>query len=368
MESVDTTDLKSVGVIPVAVQVRPRAPKINLLFFIIIKLKFFCIIFCLYNAFLPNISFAIKNKEPSFSLYTIKSMFNVGKQQDSGISDIYALYNNESEVKNVDIFEKYNRAMFYFNLKLDEYVISYLADTYRYVPIDIRGYLNNLYNNINYTPKMAAYSLLQLDLEGFMITAWRFGINFTIGIFGLYDIASMFGLEAVDKSIDQTLVMYDIPSGPFLMLPLLGTSTLTNAFEFPIYILLSMYNPYTGVFGLGNTYSLPFSFLGETAANSIISQYFGTLFVPKILNARINFDSFIKDLNKTSIDGYVTLKDFYLQYKKYNENKENESIKNGRFVKEKPLPLSHHTRINEEDWSKQVWQEKNDDIVTNFVV
>jgi ABC-type transporter lipoprotein component MlaA len=207
------------------------------------------------------------------------------------------------------------------------------------------------------------YSLVQLDLEAFVITVWRFGINSTIGVAGLYDAAGMFGLQPVEKDVDQTLSVYDIPNGPFFVLPILGASTVTNSLEWPVYIILSFYNPYMNIFSFGTPYSLTFSFLGPTIMNTVLSNYFGILYVPKILNTRINFEILMQDLHSTSIDGYVTLRNFYIQNQKYNISKENESMINGRLIKEKPLILLQ--RINE-PLLVDDWQTKEDIVEYNF--
>jgi len=321
-------------------------------------------IILIINIFFITQSFA-KQTSPQFNINIIKSaLFNTKTVEQNSDDDIIASYGNyDDNIKDADPLQKYNRFIFRGNIFIDKHIINYGARIYNYVPQEIRLSLSNVYANINYTPKFMVYSVLQLDFEGLAITMWRFGINSTLGVFGLYDIAGMFGLQPVDKDIDQTLSCYEIPSGPFFILPILGANTLTNAIELPVYWVLSLYNPYANIFGFSNTYSLPFSFLGPNYINTIISNYFAILYVPKILNTRINFEVLMQDLNNTSIDGYITLKDFYLQNQKYNIKKENEAMTSGRLPKEKPLILS--TRINEPLFVSE-WQEKEDIVQYNF--
>ena len=306
-----------------------------------------------------------KQNSPQFNVNIIKSiLFNTKTAGQNSDDDIIASYGNYNDnIKDDDPLQKYNRIIFRSNIFIDKNITSYGAKIYNYVPQEIRISLDNVYANINNTPNFMLYSLLQLDFEGLAITMWRFGINSTLGVFGLYDIAGMFGLQPVDKDVDQTLSCYEIPSGPFFILPLLGASTLTNAIQLPVYLISGLYNPYANIFGFSNAYSLPFSFLGPNYINTIISNYFTILYVPKILNTRINFEVLMKDLDNTSIDGYTTLKDFYLQNQKYRIKKENEAMINGRLPKEKPLILP--TRINEPLFASE-WQEKEDIVQYNF--
>jgi phospholipid-binding lipoprotein MlaA len=128
-----------------------------------------------------------------------------------------------------DPFEPVNRAIFGFNLFADEWVIEPVARGYRAVtPMQVRRSVANFLSNLR-SPVIFANDLLQGERERAGTTLGRLMINSTLGVFGLFDPASAFGHYPHYEDLGQTLGVYGAPSGPYLVLPLLGPSNARDA-------------------------------------------------------------------------------------------------------------------------------------------
>ena len=117
-----------------------------------------------------------------------------------------------------------NRVIFEINMALDMVFFRPLAELYgEVVPDPVRKGVHNVVTNLN-TPVTLANDILQLNPNRAGITLFRFLINTTIGIGGLFDVASEMGFEHHYEDFGQTLAAAGIEGGPYLMLPLLGPS------------------------------------------------------------------------------------------------------------------------------------------------
>ncbi len=123
-----------------------------------------------------------------------------------------------------DPLEPTNRQIFAVNRGIDATVLKPIAETYRdMVPATARTGLSNFLNNLR-TPVILLNNILQGELDHSMATISRFLVNSTVGIFGLADVAAELGMPAQPEDFGQTLAVWGVPSGPFLMLPLFGPS------------------------------------------------------------------------------------------------------------------------------------------------
>lgn len=123
-----------------------------------------------------------------------------------------------------DPLEPVNRAVFGFNLFVDTWLLEPVARAYRFVaPEPVRRSVGNFLSNLR-SPVVFANDLLQGERDRAGITLGRFMINSTLGVFGLFDAASGFGYHGHYEDMGQTLGVYGVPDGPYLMLPLLGPS------------------------------------------------------------------------------------------------------------------------------------------------
>ena len=128
-----------------------------------------------------------------------------------------------------DPFEPFNRAMFRFNLVLDRYALEPAARAYAgLVPPGVREAVHNVLLNVE-LPVSAANALLQEDATRAAQALGRFAINATFGLGGAFDPAGAAGLDYVDEDFGQTLAVWGIGSGPYLVLPAMGPTTARGA-------------------------------------------------------------------------------------------------------------------------------------------
>lgn len=137
-----------------------------------------------------------------------------GGSNSSGCQEVY------------DPYEKFNRKVFAFNTALDYAILRPLAVGYKNLTNDyVKARVNSFVSNID-MPLTAVNYGLQLNYDKTMKSVWRFIINTTFGIGGLFDVASKVGLPSDRQTFGNTLAHYGVAPGPYLVLPIIGS---TNA-------------------------------------------------------------------------------------------------------------------------------------------
>lgn len=127
-----------------------------------------------------------------------------------------------------DPLEGYNRGMFAVNEAVDTVLLRPLAVGYRYVtPSGIRWRIGNMSDNL-YEPISMINSFLQGEFTQGMTNFWRFVINTTVGLGGMHDVAATAGLQPRHEDFGQTLAVWGVGSGPYIVLPILGPSNLRD--------------------------------------------------------------------------------------------------------------------------------------------
>ena len=133
-----------------------------------------------------------------------------------------------------DPWESYNRAMTRFNNDVDKAVIKPVATVYKEVlPQPVRTGVGNFFGNLGDAWSFVN-NVLQAKPEGAAHSFWRVMINTTIGLGGVLDPASEMRLERHREDFGQTLGRWGAESGPYLVLPILGPSTLRDALALPV--------------------------------------------------------------------------------------------------------------------------------------
>ncbi|MEO1846517.1 MAG: VacJ family lipoprotein [Pseudomonadota bacterium] len=128
-----------------------------------------------------------------------------------------------------DPLEPFNRAMYTFNDVFDRALVKPLATGYRYaIPSSVRRGVGNFFNNLR-EPTTFINDLLQGKPARARQALDRFLLNSSIGIFGLIDIATPLGMPPHEEDYGQTLAVWGVPSGPYLVLPFLGPSTVRDS-------------------------------------------------------------------------------------------------------------------------------------------
>jgi phospholipid-binding lipoprotein MlaA len=130
-----------------------------------------------------------------------------------------------------DPWERLNRFTYRFNARFDEAIFLRLANAYRRVPSPIRSGVHNFFGNLTEIDSVINYTL-QWRLKLGAKSLGRFVINSTIGIGGLFDVAAKFKLAAAPTGLSTTMAKWGMHPGPYLVIPLLGPSTLREGLGF----------------------------------------------------------------------------------------------------------------------------------------
>ena len=191
-----------------------------------------------------------------------------------------------------DPWEPFNRKIYKFNTVLDNVILKPSAKIYKTaLPAPVRKSINNFYNNLDLIPTVGN-DLLQAQGKWAIRDTWRFIINSSLGIGGLFDVAKTFGLPPHSNDLGLTLAKWGDKNSPYLVLPLLGPSTLRDGagwlFQF------ALYSPYVYI----NNDTVVYSLLALRAID-LRSQLLET--------DRIMDEAF---------DKYSFMRDSYLQYRK----------------------------------------------------
>ena len=188
-----------------------------------------------------------------------------------------------------DPLEPINRSIYKFNDTVDKAVIKPVARGYQAVmPAVGKIMLSNFFSNLD-DVVVTANDLLQFKLAQGFSDGTRFFVNSTIGVFGLIDVASTGGLRKHDEDFGQTLGKWGVGNGLYLVLPILGPSTVRDSI---------------GLFGDG--YISPMYQMNDMRARN-------QAYLIRGINRRAQFLDQEKVLNEAMIDPYQFMRDAYLQ-------------------------------------------------------
>ena len=132
-----------------------------------------------------------------------------------------------------DPFEEFNRKTFELNENVDEKILKPVAKFYSNFPPKVKNGVTNFFNNLE-DVETSINQLLQGKPKKSINDISRFIINSTIGLVGFIDVASKIGLERHEEDFSQTLAVWGVGSGPYIMLPGLGPSTLRDTLSRPV--------------------------------------------------------------------------------------------------------------------------------------
>ena len=202
-----------------------------------------------------------------------------------------------------DPWESFNRSVFEFNEGLDAYLLKPVVAGYRFIlPEFVREGIYNFFSNYNdiYT---ALFNLLQGRLDYAFNDLMRVAVNTTMGLGGLLDLATPGGLEKHKEDWGQTLGVWGVPAGPYVVLPFFGPSNVRDAFG--------------TVADLESDYL--FRFLPDVALRNSVTGL-------RVVNARNTYYEAGDLLDGAAIDKYSFMRDAYIQRREYqiNEGREGE--------------------------------------------
>jgi len=189
-----------------------------------------------------------------------------------------------------DPFERFNRDMYAINITVDKYTFKPLAKGYKILPTPIRRGFANIFSNFA-TPRSALNNFLQGKPKRGFSELGRFLFNTTLGLGGIFDVAGAGGMPRYDENFSQTLAVWGIPEGPYLVLPFFGPSSMLDAAGLPV-------DYYTDV----NTY--------------LRSSVKDKLYLFRALDARARLLS-VEPLIEKSTDPYISLRESYRQNREF---------------------------------------------------
>lgn len=196
--------------------------------------------------------------------------------------------------KDVDPFEGSNRAVFEFNQTLDENLFEPVARTYKEsMPETAQNRVSDFSSNLDDISTLGN-EILQFELFDSVSTFGRILVNSTIGLAGLFDVASDIGLEKTDEDFGQTMAVWGVPSGPYVVLPILGPSTMRDS---------------------AGTYADITENINVDKALNATEE--ATLLLTRAVDTRVKLLS-ATDLLKNSDDVYIATRSSYLQKRQFN--------------------------------------------------
>lgn len=139
-----------------------------------------------------------------------------------------------------DPWRNFNEHVFAFNDFFDQLIVRPVANTYTvFVPRFARQGIGNFFSNIN-DINVFVNDLLQMKLDAAVSDSGRFVVNSTLGIVGFIDVATGMGLEKNEEDFGQTLGAWGVDSGPYVVLPVFGSSNVRDSFGL---VLDTLFNP-----------------------------------------------------------------------------------------------------------------------------
>lgn len=193
------------------------------------------------------------------------------------------------QASDTSALESYNKGMYKFNNAVDKAVISPIAKAYeKVVPSPIRSGIHNFFSNIRDIP-IALNNLMQGKVKAAGSDVGRLVVNTTVGLLGVVDVASNMGLEKHNEDFGQTFGKWGIPQGPYVVLPILGPSSIRD-----------------GVGLVGDIWVDPVLQINDVATRN-------TLSATRLVDDRQAILKATDVMDEAALDGYSAQKDAWLQ-------------------------------------------------------
>lgn len=198
----------------------------------------------------------------------------------------------QREVNPADPWEPMNRRIYGFNMTLDRYTAKPIAKGYeKVVPQVMRKGVRNFSNNLR-GPLHIINNFLQGKGRNGATETGRFLLNSTVGIAGLFDVATAMGIEEHGEDFGQTLAVWGVPDGPFVIVPFAGPQTLRDALAWPLDFLVDPLFHYDNA--------------------SVRDKLYGV----RLIDLRARYLP-LEDLLEDAYDEYVTVREAYLQNRRF---------------------------------------------------
>ncbi|WP_428087743.1 MlaA family lipoprotein [Candidatus Thioglobus sp.] len=204
------------------------------------------------------------------------------------------LFTNVVVADDVDPFEETNRAIYEFNEVVDDNLLEPVSRAYKNnVPKFAQNRVSDFFGNLRDISTLAN-QILQFKVTQSVTTLGRIVVNSTIGLYGLFDVASEIDLITDDEDFGQTMAVWGVGKGPYIMIPFLGPSTLRD--------------------GIG-------TYVDITSNANLINELDGSdalgANVANVVDRRVRLLP-ITDLLDQSDDAYTTIRSSYLQKRQFD--------------------------------------------------
>lgn len=197
--------------------------------------------------------------------------------------------------QNNDPYEPANRFSYRVSNTLDRYALKPVAQAYVYVlPQPVRGGIHNVLANLS-SPVLFANDVMQTKPRRAGDTFMRFLINSSVGVLGIFDVASAWGYASHEADFGETLALWGLPSGPYLFLPLLGPSNPRDASGYGVDALLD-----------------PFFYVPR--GYGLLTLNWG-VYIVGVVDARSRVINDLNAINKTALDPYATIRSLSRQHR-----------------------------------------------------
>jgi len=191
-----------------------------------------------------------------------------------------------------DPLEPYNRKMSEFNETVDRAVLKPVATAYQdATPALVRTGVSNFFANLGDAWSFVNNSL-QLQVEPAVTSFFRFAINSTMGLAGVLDVASEMGMDRYKQDFGLTLGRWGVPTGPYVVLPIMGPSTLRDTAALPV-----------------DMWGNPISVVDPVSARN-------SLYAVRAVDARANLLRAGSVLDSAALDKYSFTREVYLQVRR----------------------------------------------------
>ena len=192
-----------------------------------------------------------------------------------------------------DPAEDVNRGIFKFNQALDNAILKPVAKGWKDIaPVPVQNGVHNFLNNLR-SPVILINDVLQFDFERAMTTLTRFLINSTFGVLGIFDAASEMGLPFHNEDFGQTLAVWGVEEGSYIMLPFFGPSNPRDTIGLVVDFMTDPFNLVMD--NTGNEWAVP----SDTAATAV--------------DVRARYYDELEELEKSSLDYYAAIRSLYRQ-------------------------------------------------------
>lgn len=203
---------------------------------------------------------------------------------------------NDTGTDAIDPNEKTNRKFYDFTDMVDRNVLAPVADVYiKYIPNPMQRSIGNFYDNLAY-PNVILNAFLQGKGRQGLQDSLRFVVNTTIGLGGLFDMATPMGLVQHDEDFGQTLGVWGVNTGSYLFVPLIGPSSYRDAPGIPVSVFSNL-----------------LFYAGTVASTAIV----GPVTVLGIIDKRARLSGPMRVRDQAALDPYLFVREGFLQQRKH---------------------------------------------------